>query len=336
MPLKGNNKPVNILVSRVDAMGDVILALPLCGILKKYYPDCKIIFLGRTYTKSIVNACIHIDKFMDRDDWNSMTQDEISSSLHAQNIDTVLHLLPDKEVIKTCWQAKIKTRIGGINKIFYWRYCNKLVPFSRKKSRLSEAQLNIKLLRALKIKEIPTRTEIPAYYGFSRIPALESKFKELLVPDKFNLVIHPLSNKNAKEWGLHNFSELLKLAEDKKYRIFITGSEKEKPILADWINSHKDVVHDLTGALNTDQLIAFIAAADGLIASSTGPVHIAAAAGINTLGLYENRWIKRGERWGPIGIKAGFLECVNDDMDTISAEMVYEKINNWKVDRNLI
>lgn len=334
MLLEGKNKPHNILVSRVDAMGDVILALPLCGILKKYYPECKIIFLGRTYTKSIVSACIHIDKFMNRDDWNSMTQDDISKALQAQNIDTVLHLLPAKEVIKACWQAKIKTRIGGMNKIAYWLYCNKIVPFSRKKSRLSEAQLNIKLLSALKIKEVPERTEIPPYYGFSRIPALDSKFKELLVPDKFNLVIHPLSNKNAKEWGLQNFSAFLKLVDLKKYRIFITGSEKEKELLSNWVKSHKDVVHDLTGALNTDQLIAFIAAADGLIASSTGPVHIAAAAGINTLGLYENRWIKRGERWGPIGIKAGFLECVNDDMDTISAEMVYEKINNWTVERN--
>ncbi len=334
MLLKGSSKPRNILVSRVDAMGDVILALPLCGILKKYYPDCRIIFLGRTYTKSIVNACVHVDEFMDRDDWNNMTQQEISESLQASNIDTVLHLLPAKEVIKACWHAKIKTRIGGINKIDYWLYCNRIVPFSRKKSRLSEAQLNIKLLKALKINEIPSRQEIPQYYGFNRIPVLDSRLKDLLVPDKFNLVIHPLSNKNAKEWGLHNFSALLKLVDLKNYRIFITGSEKEKELLAGWIKSHKDVVHDLTGALNTDQLIAFIAAADGLIASSTGPVHIAAASGINTLGLYENRWIKRGERWGPIGKKADFLDCVNDDMDTISALMVYEKIKNWKVNRN--
>ena len=62
MPLKENNKPVNILVNRVNAMVDVILALPLCGILKKYYSDCKIIFLGRTYKKSIVNPCIHVDR----------------------------------------------------------------------------------------------------------------------------------------------------------------------------------------------------------------------------------------------------------------------------------
>ena len=34
-----------IIISRTDAIGDVILTLPICGILKMYYPDCKIVFL---------------------------------------------------------------------------------------------------------------------------------------------------------------------------------------------------------------------------------------------------------------------------------------------------
>lgn len=329
MLFTGNKTPRCILINRVDAMGDVILALPACGLIKKYYPQCKIIFLGRTYTRSIAMTSIHIDEFMNRDDWNSMTSQGITGLLHEKQIDTVIHLLPAKEVIKACWKAKIKTRIGGMNKADYWLYCNRIVPFSRKKSRLSEAQLNIKLLAALNIKEIPARNEIYNYYGFSRISKCDPLLKELLDPQKFNLILHPLSNKNAKEWGLHNFSALIKLIDHTRIKLFITGSEKEKEVLAPWIAEHSNEVTSLAGLLDTDQLIAFIKAADGLIASSTGPVHIAAATGIHTLGLYENRWTKRGERWGPIGKNAGFLECVQEDMDTITAAMVYEKIKDW-------
>lgn len=321
--------PKHILVSRTDAMGDVILALPVCGLIKKYYPGCKVSFLGRSYTKSIALTSIHVDGFVNRDDWNSMTQNEIAQSLQDLQIDTVVHMLPAIEVIKACYDAKIKIRIGGMNKLDYLRYCNRIVRYSRKKSRLSEAQLNTKLLSAIGINEVPARNEIHKYYGFSKIAELESRYSELLDKNKLNLIIHPLSNKNAKEWGLHNFSSLIHELIKMKVKIFITGSEKEKETLAPWVEKHHSQITDLTGALNTKQLISFINAADGLIASSTGPVHIAAACGINTLGLYENRWIKRGERWGPIGVNASFIESTADNMDTISPGMVMEKIEQW-------
>ncbi len=325
----GTKKPRHILVNRVDAMGDVILALPLCGLIKKHYPECKISFLGRTYTSSIAMACVHIDEFINRDDWYDISQPEITALLHEKKIDTVIHLLPDKMSIEACGKAKIKLRIGAMNRKIYWQYCNKLVYLRRKKSRLSEAQLNIKLLPAINIKEFPARNELYRYYGFSRIPRLDQHKKDLLDPVKFNLILHPLSNKNAKEWGLHNFSALLNLIDQKKIKVFITGSPEEKKILASWIEQQHPHVTDLTGALDTDQLIAFIAAADGLIASSTGPAHIAAASGIYTLGLYEDRWVKRGERWGPIGMKADFVECTNEDMNTITPQIVYERITKW-------
>ncbi|MBA2250113.1 MAG: glycosyltransferase family 9 protein [Chitinophagaceae bacterium] len=326
-------RPFHVLVARVDAMGDVILALPVCGIIKKYYPDCKITFLGRTYTKNIAEASVHVDDFLNFDDWHNMTSEEISSVLNAKKIDTVIHLAPHKIVLKQCWHAGIKTRIGGSNKIRYWLYCNKLVPFSRRKSRLSEAQLNIKLLSPLNIRVIPARNEVWKYYGFTKIAELNQQKKKLLDPEKINLILHPLSNKNAKEWGLHNFSALIKLVDTNEFKIFITGSVSEKEILAEWAAQHRDRVTDLIGLLDTEQLIAFINAADGLIASSTGPLHIAAAAGICTLGLYENSWTKRGERWGPLGKKAGFLECINDDMDTITPGMVYERMSKWSKEK---
>ena len=52
-----------IILSRTDNIGDVVLALPMAGMIKKHYPDCKVIFLGRTYTKPIIDACENIDEF---------------------------------------------------------------------------------------------------------------------------------------------------------------------------------------------------------------------------------------------------------------------------------
>jgi len=46
-----------IIISRTDNLGDVILTLPMAGILKQRFPDSTIIFLGKKYTKPLVDAC---------------------------------------------------------------------------------------------------------------------------------------------------------------------------------------------------------------------------------------------------------------------------------------
>ncbi|HEX7356618.1 MAG TPA: ADP-heptose--LPS heptosyltransferase, partial [Ignavibacteriaceae bacterium] len=56
------DKPKNILIVRTDRIGDVILTLPLAGIIKKVYPDSRITFLVREYTKNIVSNHPFIDE----------------------------------------------------------------------------------------------------------------------------------------------------------------------------------------------------------------------------------------------------------------------------------
>ena len=54
-------EPKNILIVRTDRIGDLVLTLPLAGLIKKQYPNCKVIFLVREYTKNIVSNHPFID-----------------------------------------------------------------------------------------------------------------------------------------------------------------------------------------------------------------------------------------------------------------------------------
>jgi ADP-heptose:LPS heptosyltransferase len=56
--------------------------------------------------------------------------------------------------------------------------------------------------------------------------------------------------------------------------------------------------------MNLDELISFIASADGLIANSTGPLHLAAALGKDALGIYPPMRPIHPGRWAPVGPKA--------------------------------
>ena len=54
--------PKKIVISRTDSIGDVVLTLPLAGILRERFPTAKIIFLGNTYTKPIIQCCEDVDE----------------------------------------------------------------------------------------------------------------------------------------------------------------------------------------------------------------------------------------------------------------------------------
>ena len=179
--------------------------------------------------------------------------------------------------------------------------------------------------------------EIPSYFGLENIPSLSSAFSSLLSKDKFNLIIHPCSKGSAREWGLPNFQKLVQLLPPEKFEIFITGTEEEGLKFRPWLVDKFPKVVDLSGKLSLEQMIAFIAQSDGMIAASTGPLHIAAALGKHALGLYAPMRPIYPGRWAPLGPKAAFIvkdkycsKCRKKDrcacIESISPEEVINKL----------
>ncbi|NQV01659.1 MAG: glycosyltransferase family 9 protein, partial [Bacteroidia bacterium] len=168
-------------------------------------------------------------------------------------------------------------------------FCNQRVWFSRKQSDLHEAQLNLKLLKPLGIDVKLKREEIADFYGM--MPDAGSKTTNqasgIRHPgSRFKLILHPKSKGSAREWGLENFSRLIELLPPDRYEIFITGTAAERELMSDFLNHHQDQVTDMTGKLTLPELMDFIQECDGLVAASTGPLHLAAAFGKVAIGLY--------------------------------------------------
>jgi len=92
------------------------------------------------------------------------------------------------------------------------------------------------------------------------------------------------------------------------HRVFITGTAAEGEELKDFLADNAACIGaDLTGQLSLPQFMAFIAAADGLVAGSTGPLHLAAALGRHALGLYPPIRPMHPGRWAPLGARAEFM-----------------------------
>ncbi|MDB5762146.1 MAG: glycosyltransferase 9 family protein [Herminiimonas sp.] len=293
----------HVLISRTDNIGDVVLTLPLAGYLKRRFPSMKIGFICRGYAAAVVRYCRAIDYMVEIE-----KLDDPASYLADSDVDTIIFSKPDRRLAAAAKKARIPNRVGTSHRLFNWLYCNRLAHFSRVKSSLHEAQLNFELLRPLGIDFIPELDEIPALYQLGAPPA--EPVRAHLPDNQFNLVIHPKSNGNGREWPIGHYAELARMLRgDHDIHLWITGSERE----GEWIRQHAaDLagmpnVTDLCGRFSLDELTAFINAANGLIASGTGPLHISAALGKPTLGLFPPmRPIDPG-RWGALGAKAEVL-----------------------------
>jgi ADP-heptose:LPS heptosyltransferase len=297
-----------ILISRTDSIGDVVLTLPLAGLLKERIPSCRVVFLCAAYTRPVVEVCENVDEVLDWSALQRLPEDEQIRQLRQQCVDIVLHVFPRSAIARLAKKAGIKRRFGTMSRFYHWWTCNNLIPLSRKNSPLHEAELNIGLAQRLIGSDLPSLRDVPRYYGLTRLPALPERLREVLDAGRFNLILHPKSQGSAPEWSEGRYLQLLRQLSPLQFNIIFTGTEAEGKQVA---RLRQEVVNiggkDLTGTTNLTELLALIANADGLIAASTGPLHIAAALGKYTLGLFAPIRPMHPGRWKPIGTKATAL-----------------------------
>ena len=331
----------HFLISRTDAIGDVILSLPIAFALKEKYPNAKITWIGKKYTEEIIKAASIVDAFFNYDDWLNLKNATRIEQLKKLNASAIIHVFPRKELATAAKKAGIKIRIGTSHRIFHWLTCNKLVNLGRKNSALHESQLNLRLLEPLGIKNKSLEQLIQQGVYLKAQVSLPSTIIKLFQANKIKIILHPRSQGSAREWGLNNYSELIKLLPSDTFQIFITGTAKEGEAIQDFLTTHQNQITNLTGKLTLAELITFIDHCDGLIAASTGPLHIAAALGKHALGIFPPIRPMHPGRWAPLGPHATYL-CAIDScekcrklpsgcscMGLVTPNMVATQIKSW-------
>ena len=166
---------------------------------------------------------------------------------------------------------------------------------------MHEAQLNFELLKGFGISHIPSPEQLRSMQLLTKNNEQKGDLNNIIDSNKFNLILHPGSKGSAREWGIDRFAELIKHLPADEFKIFLTGTEKEGELFRSLLSEPFPLVIDLSGKLSLNELIYFIGQCDGLVAASTGPLHIAAALGINSVGLYPPIRPMHPGRWAPVG-----------------------------------
>jgi heptosyltransferase-3 len=289
----------------------------------------------------VLEACEAVSEILEWDGVEPSTHAR-ARAIAATEADVILHTFPRLEIARAARDAHIATRIGTSHRWYHWLTCTTLEHFSRRRSALHEAQLNIRLARSLLGAELPTLASLCGRTMLRPRASLPEHVNAYLDEAKRTIALHPKSRGSGREWPLERWHELATSLDPSRYRIFVTGSPDESELLRDWLPILPAHVVDLTGRLSLHELITFLSRIDGFVAAGTGPLHLAAAVGSHALGLFPPTPPIHPGRWAPIGPHAEWIaasercEACRADrepctcMDAIEVAAVRERIERWR------
>ena len=289
-----------ILVVRTDRIGDVILTLPMLEILRKNFPHARLAVLIRRYTKDLVEGNTNVDEILFYDDGDTLLSfSTIVSVLRRGKFDAAFITYPRFRLACVVWWAGIPLRVGTGYRWYSFLF-NKKVFVHRKVGERHEAEYNLDLLKAVgcEVAEVPVpRLEIPSHV----LDDIRERLPRFgILPGRRIVILHPGSGGSGRNWSPARFAALgEKISRFPDVQVVVTGGKGE--------NSLAESVAGLIGGgavavvnqLSLKEYAAFAKLASLLIANSTGPLHIAAAAGTPVIGLYSQVPAMSPRRWGP-------------------------------------
>ncbi|TSA27469.1 MAG: glycosyltransferase family 9 protein [Ignavibacteriales bacterium] len=342
------NQPKNILIVRTDRIGDVVLSLPLAAIIKKHFPECKVSFLLREYTKPLVVNNPNIDEVITLIEENgkpSIAKNiELLKKINmtaSGGFDVCIVAYPTYPIALILFLSNIKTRIGTGYRWYSFLF-NKKNYEHRKYGEHHELEYNVHLLRQLGIDENVTEKNVS--YGITPSIQDEEKVKKDLNELGINfskpiIIVHPGSGGSAVDLPISKMKEIVNNLSNEGVEILITGTTAEKELCQSLV-VNKSIIN-LAGRYNLSELIALINQCNVMIANSTGPIHIAAALGKNVVGFYPKFTTASAKRWGPYTNKKNVftpdIDCTNctrkqceelNCMDSIRSDKVAQTVKS--------
>ncbi len=324
------NKMEKILIVRTDRIGDVVLTLPLPGIIKKHMPQAKVFFLLRNYTYPLAEGNPFVEQILTLPEEKGKANFlKTLKLLRKYDFDAAIIVSPKLGIALAAFLAKIKIRVGTAYRWYSFLF-NKKVFDHRRKGNKHELEFNVRMLSAIGINEKVSKGNVS--FNVQVNSESERKVKNLLKAKGWNenlktVIIHPGSGKSAIDLPFEKMKMLAgKLAHNLNLNLILTGNKNEREMCESLTENRK--VINTAGEFNLKELIALISIADLLIANSTGPIHIAAALDVKTIGFYPNVNECSSRRWGPYSLKSfvfspqkDCLSCENKNENNCMAEI---------------
>ena len=283
-----------------------MLTTPAITALGKNLPESRIDLLCSSSAEVVVRGNPYLNEVLtDRGAHDSSDLKELVELVRQRSYSCAVVLVNSLKNARLVRKAGIPFRVGPLVRWYVPFYFNRVVRQSRSRAEKSEAAYNLELLAPLGVKtdQLPPPLVIPTAEALSRAgEILASAFDS--ESDFPLLVVHPGMGGSALNWPQERWEELAGLlAKSGKYRVLVTGSEAETELAVrvSSVASGNNLVQTITG-MSLEDFIGLLSLAAGVVAPSTGPLHLAAAVGLPVAaGIYSPVRVQHPRRWGPLG-----------------------------------
>ena len=299
-----------ILIVRTDRVGDVVMITPMLRELKKTFPDAYLGALTNDRSAAVLHHNPHLDALI-VDDLGAGTFWKTVRSIRSHRFTDALMVWPVKRAAYQLFLAGIPRRIGVGHKLY------EVITFMRTVIRdydppQHEAQYCMNLARAIGVTTDDLTPEL--YVTPQERQWAHAYFRRLGIRDASRVVVvHSGSRNTTPNWREGRYFQLITAMLEKDTRrrvhVLLTALEMSDGFRRQIADRRDDRIHDVTPEVGPlRRLISVIAASHALVASSTGPLHLASGLGIKTVGIYCRRPLFRAEHWGALGPAAVNVE----------------------------
>jgi len=329
---KNKVKTNKILVIQLWGIGETILTLPALDALRKKYPKSKIDILT---TNRVKDVYLCYDKINNIKVLN-LSPLSIFKFIIKNKYDIVIDFEEYLNISSIISFFVGKFRIGFSHSIRSLIY-DKRVYYNDKKH---VTQVFLDLVRSLGIKyntktltKLKTKKQDKGY-----ITKLLNQFKIKKTDLLIGITPGVAESSRQRIWQLERFAQLADLLiEKRKAKIIFVGAPNEKQLIDFVISKMKNKAINTAGLTNIQQSFELISRCKLFISNDTGPMHVAAAQQVKTIGLFGPNLPARFGPYGPknVGIYEGqickYSPCINVHQGDVSSCKLRDNICMKKI-----
>jgi len=297
-----------ILIIRLAALGDTLHTTPCLKALKEAYPKSSLTYIVGKGAEPVIENNPYIDEIIIFDKrgnhktWSS--QIRLALYLRKKNFDIVANMSPSTRTLTFSFI------INGDKKLLYRR--------DKEPDRGVKAAHAVEncwaTFDSLRIKYDKTALIPQFFITHAEKETVSKLIASIGITGKDKIIgINPGASHQVNRWDANSFALLSdRLIRDLKTKIIIVGGPSDIEIASSIENKMEETPVNLAGKLSIRESAALFERCCVFVTGDTGPMHIAAAAGVPVVALFG---AADPDRTGPVGrrhiiIQKKDLECV--------------------------
>lgn len=300
---------MKVLIARTDRLGDLVLSLPVFQHIKSQRPDWSLHALVAPGSVPLVENEPAIDKVWTWVPGDTCVRRELLKAFRKERFTASVMLQYHRELATLLKNSHIPRRYGPLSKLGSWFLLNRGLMQNRSRCRHHEMHYNLQLASKL----LGSRNGADGGDADSwPEPVLKVSEGQRELGREFRsqfaggaqvvAFVHPGSGGSALDWEPERFAGVANsLASLENWRVFVTGAGGDMDMVGAVRGRLAAEVKVLLDEYELRDFLGVLSEGDLFIGPSTGPLHMAAALGLATVGLYPPVPTMAPGRWGPRG-----------------------------------